>query len=197
LRCPVPILLQFTIKRAMIDQEKHNGQGLHAVEQLLGDYYVLIARLCTNAKKQANKVNDLEKHEKASEYTSLCYDVIAETEQHITSRQDKYLPYIHQLSDKVTAGHDCSNCSGGCKVNHDMHVIELNASNDVIKRVISRLRMTTLPLYSDTLYPDEYRLLRNFMALVENNMAELFALENKYLIPRIIEAQKTINAGAK
>ncbi len=105
------------------------------------------------------------------------------------------MPYVHELVEKTTANHDCSNCSGSCKLGHDMQITELNASNDWAKRILHRLQLASLPLYSQTMYPDEYRVLRNRMALIEMNMTELFFLENTYLIPKIVEAQKKINAS--
>lgn len=54
--------------------------------------------------------------------------------------------------------------------------------------------MVALPLYSETMYPDVYRLLRNHMALIENTLTELFSIEETRLIPKIIESQKKINA---
>jgi hypothetical protein len=59
------------------------------------------------------------------------------------------------------------------------------------------LQTAVLPLYSDTVYPDSYRVLRNQMALLEDSMAELFLLEENYLMPKVIQAQKAINAGNK
>jgi hypothetical protein len=35
------------------------------------------------------------------------------------------------------------------------------------------------------------------MALIENSLTELFFLEEKYLIPKVSEAQKIINASSK
>jgi hypothetical protein len=57
--------------------------------------------------------------------------------------------------------------------------------------------MASLPLYTETIYPDAYRVLRNQMALIENSLTELFFLEENYLIPKVAEAQKIINASSK
>ncbi|MCF8449400.1 MAG: hypothetical protein K9G49_05950 [Taibaiella sp.] len=75
-----------------------------------------------------------------------------------------------------------------------MHILDLNATNEEMSKVLSKLQMATLPLYSETMFPDEYRLLRSNMTMLETNLTELFFLENNYLIPKIAEAQKTINA---
>lgn len=163
------------------------------VERLLDDYYDNIERLCEVARKQADKVALLEKDRSASQYTSLCNDLIQEAQQHIKSRKEKYIPYIHQLSEKVSTNHDCAHCTGGCKMNHVSQPVELKASNDTMRKMVNRLQMVSLPLYAETIYPDEYRILRNQMALLETHLTELFFLENTYLIPKILEAQKNIN----
>lgn len=77
-----------------------------------------------------------------------------------------------------------------------MQLMELMASHNNIKGILYRLQMVSLPLYSETIYPDAYRILRNQMALIENGLTELFFLEEHYLIPKIVEAQKIINAGS-
>jgi hypothetical protein len=77
-----------------------------------------------------------------------------------------------------------------------MQITELNATNDATKKILNRMQLASLPLYSQTMFPDEYRILRNRMALIEMNMTELFFLESTYLVPKITAAQKAINAGS-
>jgi hypothetical protein len=164
-------------------------------EKLYDDYYSSIETLSDSARKQAEKVTSLETETTASEYALLCCTIIDEIKQHIRNRKETLIPYVHQLIEKSAANHDCKGCTGSCKLNHDLQVIDLTVSNEAAKKVLRRLQLATLPLYSQTMYPDEYRVLRNRMALIEMNMTELFFLEHSYLVPKIIEAQKTINAG--
>lgn len=164
-------------------------------EKLQQVHYNSIETLCQNSRKQCNKIKNAEKSDAPLQYVSLCESVISEIEQHITNRKLIYIPYAQQLSEKVTDNHDCSSCSGGCKINHSMHIADLNASNEEMTKVLARLQMATLPLYSETLYPDEYRVLRSNMTLLETGLTELFFLESSYLIPKIADAQKNINAG--
>lgn len=164
-------------------------------EKLLSEYYNSIETLCNNATKQAEKVNILEPEATTADYALLCRDMIKEIRQHIESRKQSFVPYIHQLVEKAAANHNCTTCSGNCRLNHDMQIAELNATNESAKKILHKLQLATLPLYSHTIFPDEYRILRNRMALIEMNMTELFFLENTYLVPKIIAAQKMINAG--
>lgn len=164
-------------------------------EKLQTDYYSAIGALCEQVKKQAVKIKKIEKSESSLQYVLSCENIVSEIERHINGRKDIYIPYVHTLSEKVKHNHNCSNCSGSCKINHDVHILELNVTNDEMKKVVARLQMITLPLYSESLFPDEYRVLRSNMTLLETNLSELFFLENTYLIPKIAEAQKSINAG--
>ncbi len=166
-------------------------------EKLLKEYYSSLEKLCDNGAAQAERVRALEIDSTTSEYAQHCCEMIAEISLHVRNRQRKFVPYIHQLAEKVATSHDCSACEGGCKIGHSTQVLELNASNDAVKKTLNRMQLATLPLYSHTLFPDEYRILRNRMALIEMNMTELFFLESTYLIPKIAEAQKAINVGSK
>lgn len=166
-------------------------------EELKSKYYAAAQDLSAKARKQIEKINRLESSEAPLQYVMLCERVLNETDQYINNRQSVYIPYVLKLSDKVAEDHNCANCSGNCKIEHDSHVLELNATNDLIRQVLSKLKMASLPLYSETTFPDEFRVLRAHMTLLENHITELVFLENTYLIPKIREAQKSINALSK
>jgi len=166
-------------------------------DKLQGGYYETIAGLCARSKKQCRKILDLERSGSQLWYVRQCEQVVDGIDQYISNRKGVYMPYIDSLAEKVKDNHNCSTCSGACQVNHEVYILELRATNDEVKKLLSKLNVMTLPLYSDTVFPDEYRLLRASMTLLENNLTELFYLENTYLIPKIVEAQKQINAGNK
>lgn len=177
-----------------IDKEAYKSMALLSfIDQLHDDCYHSLSQQCINGRIQVEKVGKLESGEFTSQYLALCAAVIDEIEANIDSRKEKFIPYIKTLAHKSSTNHDCSNCAGGCKINHDMQLVELRASHQQIKDILNRLQMVALPLYTDTIFPDAYRVLRNMMALVENNLAEIFFLEENYLIPKIIDAQKSIN----
>ena len=166
-------------------------------EKLRSDYYNAIATSCGNAKKQCEKIQSIERQAPPLQYASLCAGVIADIEKHVSGRMLIHIPYLHKLSAKVADSHDCSQCSGGCRMAHDMHITELSVTNAGMSKALSRLHMATLPLYSETCFPDEYRVLRSAMTILETNLTELFFLERNYLVPKIAEAQGSINAGSK
>ncbi len=165
-------------------------------EKLGLECYDPLEKLCESAQKQVHKLEGLESQLATSQYTTLCDKLITEIIDCLKARRDIYLPYIKSLAEKVVADHNCSECTGSCKVNHDMQLIEMKVSHSSLRNIINKLNMVSLPLYSDTIYPDTYRVLRNQMALIENMLTELLFLEEHYLIPKIIEAQKKINAGS-
>lgn len=170
---------------------------LDFAKKLKEDSYDKIEKLCTSILSQVLVLEARENAQRTSQYLLTCRDIANRIEGYIMTRKDRYLPYLEELSEKVRDQHNCSECSGGCKINHDMQVMELKASAATIKSILGTLQTAVLPLYSDTVYPDSYRVLRNQMALLEDSMAELFLLEENYLMPKVIQAQKAINAGNK
>lgn len=164
---------------------------------LKNTYYSSVAELCEKVTRQIDKIKQLEPAESPLQYVLLCEQVLAEARTYISNRQLVYLPYVEKLSEKEATQHNCAQCSGNCKLEHDAHVMELNATNDLIRKTLDRLKMTTLPLYSETIYPDEFRILRTQMTLLDNHLSELVFLESNYLIPKIRVAQKNINALSK
>lgn len=165
------------------------------VEQMREGSYLELTELCDRAWQHAERLSNIEIKQQASQYISLAMGLISDVKAVIFARNDKFLPYIESLSEKVATKHDCTGCQGGCKISHDMHVMELQGSLGEIKKILDRLQIVALPLYAETMYPEEYRVLRNQMALIESTLTDLFVLESNYLVPKVIEAQKSINAG--
>jgi len=183
--------------RAMKYEEYQEAELKPFAEKLQSEYYDSIEILCANTRKQSDKIRGIDSMGSALQYVTQCEKIVADVEKHVKDKKAIYIPYVHSLVEKVADNHNCSKCTGSCKVNHEMHIWELNATNEEMKKVLNRLQFITLPLYSETLYPDEYRLLRSNMTLLETSLTELFFLENNYLIPKITGAQKSINAGNK
>jgi len=172
------------------------NEGLQPlVERLEKSHYNVIVGLCEAARKQANKLHELEIRMAASQYVNLCSRLADEIELYIRDRKTELIPYTYTLFEKSQAGHDCTNCGSGgsCTLQHDIKLKELKDSHIQLNDIIHRLQMVALPLYSETIYPEAYIVLRNQMALLENNLAELYLKETTLLIPKIAEAQKKIN----
>lgn len=165
------------------------------VDKLESDYYSAIERLGGDALRRTNQLKELEVHQSTSQYIVLCGKLVADILQYVRDRKEYFIPYLRELSAKEEANHNCGTCEGKCKVGHENKLIELKESNLKIKDILYRLQMTSLPLYSETTFPDLYRILRNQMVLLENTLTETYFIEDSYLIPKIAETQKKINAG--
>ena len=182
----------------MIRMNLPNNEGLLPfVEKLDKTYYDEINALCDTAKKRAQKLQELEVHQTTSSYVILCIRLIEEIQDYISIKRERLVPYVRSLFEKEEADHDCRNCNGNgaCNMEHDIQLAELKQSHTHLKDIINRLQMVALPLYSETIYPDIYRILRNNMALLENSLGELFLLEEAYLIPKVVEVQTNIHAS--
>ena len=165
------------------------------VKRLEQSHYSAINVLCEGTRKQAKKLQELENHQATSQYITLCNRLIDEIQHYIKNKTDNFIPYVNKLNEKESESHDCNNCNGNsCSLQHTAQLNELKEAHVQIKDILYRLQMVSLPLYSETIYPDVYRILRNQMALLENNLTELFLLEETYLIPKVIELQKSIHA---
>jgi hypothetical protein len=163
------------------------------IKLLEKECYDPIDDLCIIAKKQASRLNELEIRHATSQYVSLCSKLIDEIQGYLLFRKEALIPYVLTLDEKDTTGHDCSKCTGNCSVQHETLMVELKNSHFKIKDTLYRLQMAVLPLYSETIYPDVYRVLRNQMALLENNLTEMYYYEENHLVAKIAEAQKNIH----
>jgi hypothetical protein len=166
-------------------------------EKLAAEYYESIERLCADVYEQVEKIKALDPARMNYAYLKQCYTVIDGIKQSLTERRERIIPYLMSLTEKVATGHNCGNCSNGCKVSHDMHLMDVSAAAKKLKNIQADLQLLSLPLYVDTHFPDQYRVLRNMLALVESDCIELFFMEENYLIPKVIEAQKAINVSGK
>jgi hypothetical protein len=169
---------------------------LPLAESLNADYYSVIEILCNTAKKHASRLKNMEPQQTTSQYTLFCIQLLEEIQAFLGPRRQDLLSYMEKLSEKKSTGHDCRTCKNGCALQHDLKLAELKDTHTHLKDILYRLHMVSLPLYSETIYPDAYRVLRNQMALIENSLTELYFLEEAYLIPRIAEAQKNIYASS-
>ncbi len=167
---------------------------LSLVDEIGKDYYDIIEALCKTSTANAKKLTELEIHQPTSQYILLCNKLVTEISEYIENRKGYFIDYIKELHEKQEASHNCSNCSGKCHLQHDAKLMELTESHMRIKEILSRLQMMSLPLHSETIYPDAYRVLRNQMVLLENSLTELYFIEGTYMIPKVMEAQKKINA---
>ncbi|MCB0698901.1 MAG: hypothetical protein KDC11_03600 [Chitinophagaceae bacterium] len=158
------------------------------------DYYEVLRMYCLNASGLAARLQNDKHHASTSLYTSLAAKLIEQIESLIRLRQQVILPYVSDLSVKKDEGHDCRNCTGSCHVGHNANLMSLKDSHKRIKEILFRLQSVALPLYTEADYPASYKMLRNEMTVIDTALTELFYLEEANLIPRVLEAQRSIHA---
>ena len=175
---------------------EYNSAGLLSlINRIEKEYYEVIEKLCNGAIDNTEKIKKLEINlDLASDYLKVCSKLTREISHYITTRRTYFIPYIQELQEKERENHNCSTCSGKCSAQHELKLVELKNSHQGIKETLKELRKMVLPVHSDKLYPIAYRVLSSQMVLLENSLNELFFLEETYLIPRVMLAQKKMNA---
>jgi len=177
--------------------QPNNESLLEFVIRLDKEDYYEVNVLCDVVKKHAQRLQEMEASNVTSSYTTICINLADEVRKYIVNKQEYFMPYVRSLFEKAADGHDCRHCTGptSCNLQHGIQLAELHEGHIQLKDILNCLQVASLPLYSDTIYPDVYRILRNNMALLESNIGQLFLLEETSLVPKVVEAQKNIHAG--
>ncbi len=168
--------------------------GLHQlISKLNQEYYEVLGRLCRTASDAASKLLGEHQHTSTNLYASLSSKLVEHLEELVSLRQQLLVPYIKDLSTKKDQGHDCSNCAGGCGIQHKSQVLTLKDTHKHIKEILYRLHTVALPLYAEVPYPKTYCALRRDIVTIDTLLTKLFYLEEANLVPSVLEAQKLIN----
>ena len=187
-----PHLYNIMSRTSIIQYQALDLSGL--IIALEKDYYSLLEELCQKATGFSLKhPND---YETTEIYTNLCIGIIEQIKQIVEERKKVIIPYMNELAEKSSIGHDCQNCSGGCKVNHSFHLKQLEDSHYSVREMLHRLQKLAIPLYSEEHYSNAYRSLRNEMLLIDTTISEMFFIEESLLIPKMFDAKTKINASA-
>lgn len=152
--------------------------------------YVLTLKSCDTAERQVTAIKTLEGKGAISQYVALCGKLIDEIQEILGNRQKNLIPYMEHLSDKLTA--ETSKRRSRKSVASDKQHDSLKDSIKEIRKIISKLQVTALPLYSDKVDTGAYRSLRSQMIGIESSLNELLYNEENYLLPKIKEAQDKI-----
>ena len=157
------------------------------VNELSENHYssleALSERIIIHVQQRENKIN-------FAEYLNHCAHLCTEVKAFIVERREAYLPYLNELSEKNTTGHDCANCSGRCDMQHNMRMLELTATLKKMKDTTSYIQKE-LDVFKNL---GELKWLSNEMQLLINMLDDFFIDEETLLIPAIENAQKSINA---
>ncbi len=174
---------------------QYSSEGLpELIVRLNKDYYHPLEIVCEDATAHAVVLSTDEHHTSTALYSSLSIKLIERVNNLIKNRKEDLIPYINDLFKKKQEGHDCRNCTGGCHVGHNTHLLSLKDSHKQIKEVLFRLQSVAVPLYNNIPHTDTYRQLRSAVTRMDTLLTEMFYLEEANLIPGVFEAQKNIHA---
>ncbi|HEY9178374.1 MAG TPA: hypothetical protein VIN07_11810 [Flavipsychrobacter sp.] len=170
----------------------------YSIDELLNrldeGYYQALDIVCNNARNCAAQLSVEPGHPSLSLYAGIYTALFDDVQRLLLFRKQVVIPYVQELLAKVEDGHNCTNCTGNCHMGHNAQLMTLLDSHKEIKDVLSAMHAATIPMYNDVEYPEGYRILRNEVAVIDTMLTELFYIEESSLIPKIIEAQKAINA---
>lgn len=149
------------------------------------EYYELIEQINSRI---ANALSDAENL--TGVYFDLCRDLSAAVKSSMEDRRLVLVPYLAQLQEKEAGGHNCSTCSGVCKVQHSVHIANVTGSHVHIRDILDRI--AGLQDFNEPTEKGDTVIL--YESVITNMILDLFELEEKQLIPEIVKAQKAINA---
>lgn len=124
------------------------------------------------------------------EYYELCRELSEVVKTLVAMRQSSLLPYLDELQRKKADGHNCIACSGGCKVQHNMYLVDIAGSHTQLKQMIGHIDRARI-------LADPYEaqgMVHLYETALVNTLLDLFEVEAKQLVPQIVQTQKAINA---
>lgn len=161
-------------------------------EQINRDYYELIKILSRHIKEYAEYIKRKQHVANSQVIANLCEELVCNVQNFINNRINTYLPYLDELTEKEATGHDCSNCSGRCDVQHSIKLLDFTASLNEIKNTFQQLKVSALKEYKE--YNRDLKILIDEIMLLDASLNELFHIEEERLLPGIKSAQKNIHA---
>lgn len=163
-------------------------------DKLCKEYYTVLEAMCKGVAVIINNIEQEASNADTALYISMCKKLLDQVMDLVNLRVGVLLPYVQELQTKQTENHNCAACTGSCGFNHSSQLVGIKESHQKLKELLYRLQMVALPLYTDKLYPDEYKVLRNEVTLIDTTLTELFYIEESALVPMIMKAQNDINA---
>ncbi len=139
-------------------------------------------------------VREEDTHNNLSVFISLLTSCTSQVQHMCEERRTHTIPYILDICEKSSAGHNCLNCADDCEKDHINQVGRIEADHYNIRDTFARVQKIAPPIYGDELLPPAYKQVRKELIKLNSFIFELFYLEESSLIPLILEAQRKINA---
>jgi len=165
------------------------------MQQFQINHYLPIRETCIGICAEAQELSNQPAPTSVHLYASLCIKLTEEIREELDRNNATLVPYLRQLHEKELTGHNCLSCAGGCKIKHVQQVQIIREAQQKIKEIIYRLGQLSHPIneqHPENRAPHE-KLQRDIQQL-DNQITEIFYLEEAILIPKILDAQININA---
>jgi len=166
---------------------------LPLVEKLDHEFYEVINTLCNKSKSQVEELGLLEGKQTSSSYLTMCNALVIEIQQKIAQRKERLVNYVKTKNEFKNSNvkHSLQIDSDNRPIK-DLQAIEIKDSIWLLKNILYRLQMATLPLYPETRHIEIYKILSSNMSLLEHNLTKLFYLEETYLVPKLNEVEECV-----
>lgn len=159
------------------------------------NHYLPIRETCIEICTEAHDISRKPAPTSVHLYASLCIKLTEEIQEELDRNNATLVPYVKQLHEKESTGHNCLSCSGGCKIRHTQQIQIIREAQQKIKEIIYRLGQLAHPVNeqgAESMMQNET--LQQKIQQLDNQITELFYLEEAILIPKIMDAQNSINA---
>jgi hypothetical protein len=161
-----------------------------ATRSLLNDYHSLL-ELCDKAMAEAGQLGNRPEH---ADLIGHAMAFATEVRSYLKERVGNQIPYLNELAEKSTSGHDCAQCSGKCDLQHTMRLYEFNRSIEKVLNSTEYIYTEFEHVYKGFGDNTEIRSLHSSIMLLNHFLRTVLAMEVAVLVPRIKEAQREINA---
>lgn len=114
---------------------------------------------------------------------------------YINFREESLILYTKELEEKHLSGHDCRTCNHKCDAQHSLMIKDLQLLANSIKQKLLAVHIAAAKMPAAIRNDDVYLKHRYYTLLLDKTLAELFFLEDTILIPKMVNAQKSIYAN--
>lgn len=156
-------------------------------------YYEVIALQCKHAGDYAALIEENSPSLEQLFYARRTVSWINEIKEYLSHRNEIIIPYLNELSQKETDGHNCEMCSGRCDMQHKSKEAEINYTLQNAKDSYATYQ-ADIAVMMQKPHPHEFRAFPNMMNDMQQCIEEVFYLESGVMLPKIKEAQISINA---
>ncbi len=157
------------------------------------NYYKMLDVFCDHITTYCNQLKTKRLTDSCYSYITLCNKLVADVRKYIEDRNKIYVPYLRELAEKDTTGHNCGNCSGRCELSHNIRLVDLKVSLQEMKQLLYHIR--TAALHEDKIDDAVLKSLHTKMRLLDNMIDEMVQIEEEHLLPGIMKAQKNIHVA--